>query len=208
MNSASHWRRRAASLVLLTAGVTAPLVASRGLTAFTTDTARALMVAAHPPLVPKVTLLDADSVVQSLTGDGRALIVDFMATRCYTLCATQNGVYQQLQRDIRARGLSSRVRLVTISFDPAWDTPRVLRYFAMAQRPDRTVWTVLTPRDSASLTPLLRTFGIRVIRDGNEFVHNTALHVVTPNARLVGILPITAADDALALAASHAGNTP
>ncbi|WP_353266544.1 SCO family protein [Gemmatimonas sp.] len=208
MTTAPHWQRRMASLVLLGVGIAAPLGASRWLTAFTTDTARALSVAASPPVVPNVALLDADSVSQPLTGDGRALIVDFIATRCHTLCATQNGIYQQLQRDIRARGLASRVRLVTISFDPAWDTPRVLRYFALAQHTDRSVWTVLTPRDSTALMPLLQTFGIRVIRDGTEFVHNTALHIVAPTGRLVGIVPITDVEDALSLAAAQTGRTP
>ncbi len=208
MTTAPHWQRRMASLVLLGVGLAAPLGASQWLAAFTSDTARALAVTANPPLVPKVTLLDADSVPQPLTGDGRAVIVDFIATRCHTLCATQNGIYQQLQRDIRARGLASHVRLVTISFDPAWDTPRVLRYFALAQHTDQSVWTVLTPRDSTALMPLLRTFGIRVIRDGTEFVHNTALHIVAPTGRLVGIVPITDVEDALSLAATQTGHTP
>jgi protein SCO1 len=195
-------------LLLVVVGVLAPVVASRGGTAFTTDTARAYEVRARPRLVPTVALLDADSAARMLSGDGRAHIVDFIATRCHTLCAAQNGIYQMLQRDIGDRALAARVGLVTISFDPAWDTPRALRDFSLAQGVDRARWTVLTPRDSSALRPLLRAFGITVISDGNEFIHNTALHVVSPNGRLVAIYPIAAADEALAYAASLTDSVP
>jgi protein SCO1 len=207
MNRASV-PRRLVPLLLVAVGVLAPLVASRGGTAFTTDTARAIEVRAHPRLVPTVALLDADSASRMLGGDGRAHLVDFIATRCHTLCAAQNGIYQRLQREIGDRGLTARVGLVTISFDPAWDTPRALRYFSLAQGVDRTRWTVLTPRDSSALRPLLQQFGITVISDGTEFIHNTALHVVSPDGRLVAIYPISAADEALAHAASLTGRVP
>lgn len=189
-------------LLLLFMGIAAPVIAARGFTAFTTDTARALEVAARPRRVPSVTLFDADSVAREFAGDGRAMIVDFIATRCQSMCAAQNGIYQQLQREIVRRRLSARIQLVTVSFDPEWDTPRALRYFAIAQRPNPSIWRVLTPADSVALRPLLDTFGIRIIREGDEFVHNTALHVVAPNGTLVGIFPITAPDDALAMADS------
>ncbi len=184
------------SLLLVVVGVAAPLVASRGLSAFTTDTARARDVATTPRTVPSVPLLDADSTPRTLIDTDRsaprpALIVDFIATRCQTLCAAQNGIYQRLQRDIVSRGLASKVQLVTVSFDPLWDTPRALRYFAVAQRPNPSVWRVLTPRDTTALRPLLDSFGIRVVREGGEFVHNAALHVVSSDGRLRGIYPLT-----------------
>lgn len=198
-----------ASALLVAGGVAAPIIASRGLSAFTTDTARAQEVERTPRRVPAVPMLDADSAPRRLVehtsaAPPRAMIVDFIATRCHTLCAAQNGIYRQLQHEIVSRGLATRVELVTVSFDPLWDTPRALRYFAIAHRPDPAVWRVLTPRDTVALRPLLDTFGIRVIREGTEFVHNTALHVVSPQGVLRGIHPITAPEEALAQAATLA----
>ncbi len=201
-----RWHRLAAVGAII-AGLALPLLATRGLTVFTTDGARARDVAEHPRVVPAVTLLDADSMVRPLGSPGAALIVDFIATRCQTLCAAQNGVYQQLQRRIRDAGLTGRIQLVTISFDPVWDTPRALRYFALAQHPDPAVWTVLTPADTGQLRPLLDTFGVRVVREGAEFVHNTALHVVSAEGRLVAIVPIDEPDTALALALQRAASS-
>jgi protein SCO1/2 len=190
------------AVALATIGLALPVVATRGFTAFTTDTARAQDVARTPRPVPTVVLLDADSVAQPLVprASARVRIVGFVATRCVTLCAQQNGVFQVLQRELVARGLDSEIELVTVSFDPAWDTPRALRYFAMAQRPDPRVWRVLTPADERQLPPLLDTFGIRVIREGTELVHNAALHVVSTDGRLVGIVPVDDPTAALTLA--------
>lgn len=192
----------ALAVLLAAVGIALPMLATRGFTAFTTDRARAQDVARAPRSVPVVRLLDADSVVQSLMPPGppRVRIVGFVATRCVTLCAQQNGVFQGLQRTLRERGLARDIELVTVSFDPAWDTPRALRYFAIAQRPDPQLWRVLTPTDSAQLMPLLDTFGIRVIREGTELVHNAALHIVSPDGRLVAIVPVDAPDEAMAVA--------
>ena len=194
------------AVVLSAIGVTLTVVATRGFTAFTTDRARAQDVARVPRVVPSLELLNADSVPQQLLVPERARvrIVGFIATRCVTVCAQQNGVFQTLQRTLVARGLDREIELVTISFDPAWDTPRALRYYAVAQRPNPHVWRVLTPADSTQLPPVLRTFGIRVIREGTELVHNAALHIVTADGLLVGIVPVDAPEEAIALAQRYA----
>ena len=191
--------------LLASLGVAMPMLATRGFTAFTTDTARAQDVARRPHRIPSIPLLDADSVSQAIVSPGapRTRIVGFVATRCVTLCARQNGVFQQLQQRIRTDSLQTRVELVTVSFDPSWDTPRALRYFRVAQRPDPRVWRVLTPADSTQLPALLDTFGIRVIREGTELVHNAALHVVSPQGKLVAILPVDDADGAIAAALTY-----
>lgn len=195
-------RHTVIALMLGVIGVTLPLVASRAFTAFTTDAARAQDVARTPRVVPVVSLRDARGTVQPLvlTTAPRVRIVGFMATRCVTLCAQQHGVFQQLQREILVRGLEERVELVSVSFDPQWDTPRALGYFAMAQRPDARVWRVLTPPDTLVSRRLLDVFGIRVITEGTELVHNAALHVVDARGRLVAIFPVDAMDDALSSA--------
>ncbi len=179
--------------------------ATRGFSAFTTDTARALDVAGSPVLVPPVTLLDQFGAQQTIHARGRSTIVDFVYTRCLTVCSELGGIFQQLQATIQARALESRVRLLSVSFDPTWDTPARLGAYNMLMRADPGIWTITTPQTAGSLPALLRTFGVRVVDDGaNGFVHNAALHVVDPNGRLVAILPIDAIDEALAVASSHA----
>lgn len=194
----SAWRGMVGAVGSLTAVVTLLGGATRGFRVWTTDTARAVDVAAHPMAVPRVALVDAQRAPQSIADASRATIVDFVYTRCVTLCGTLGATYQQLQADIVRRGVADRVRLLTISFDPAWDTPERLQYYAIAMHPDPAVWTIATLSDTNQLEGLLRTFGIRVIPDSaGGFVHNAALHVVNPAGQLVAILPIDARDDAI-----------
>ena len=140
----------------------------------------------------------------TLRDDRRSTIVDFIYTRCVTVCSALGGVYQTLQSEIRARGLESQVRLMSVSFDPAWDTPQRLGPYVDVMRADPAIWTIATVADSRALPAVLRAFGVRVIDDGlNGSVHNAALHVVDPDGRLVVILPPDAIDEALDVAEQY-----
>ena len=161
----------------------------------------AILTADEPPAIA---LLDMHSAAQTLRDDRRSTIVDFIYTRCVTVCSALGGVYQSLQSAIRARGLESQVRLLSVSFDPAWDTPMRLGPYAQVMRADPAIWTIATVADSGALPAVLRAFGVRVIKDGvNGYVHNAALHVVDPDGRLVAILPIDAVGEALDVSEQH-----
>jgi cytochrome oxidase Cu insertion factor (SCO1/SenC/PrrC family) len=66
-------------------------------------------------------------------------------------------------------GLRERVRLVTLSFDPARDTPGAMRRYAGSRaRDDGGVpWLFLTTRSARELLPLVEGFGqdVRVTLD-------------------------------------------
>jgi len=197
--------RAAIGLAVSAALVVAMLgTATRGFSALTTDTARALAVAATPVTVPAIGLLDMHGAAHTVRDDRRSTIVDFIYTRCVTVCSALGGVYQSLQAEIRARGLESQVRLLSVSFDPVWDTPKRLGPYADMMHADPTIWTIATVADSNALPAVLQAFGVRVIDDGvNGFVHNAALHVVDPDGRLVAILPFDAIGEALEVAEMH-----
>jgi cytochrome oxidase Cu insertion factor (SCO1/SenC/PrrC family) len=54
--------------------------------------------------------------------------------------------------------LAARVRLVTVSFDPARDTPDRMRALAEGLHP-KSRWRFLTAADTAALRPVLADFG-------------------------------------------------
>jgi cytochrome oxidase Cu insertion factor (SCO1/SenC/PrrC family) len=58
--------------------------------------------------------------------------------------------------------LAARVRLVTLSFDPARDGPEEMDALARHLVP-RTDWRFLTTRDAAALAPVLADFGQDVL---------------------------------------------
>lgn len=86
----------------------------------------------------------------------------------YTNCSDGSGcpLATHLLRQLRERAdkdekLRSRLRLVTLSFDPDYDTPEVMRAYAGGYLADGTgpPWHFLTTRSRRELAPVLRGFG-------------------------------------------------
>jgi protein SCO1/2 len=157
-----------------------------GLRAFTSEQARRLAVQRAPRPVPHAMLQDQDGRTFNL-GDyrGRKLLVDFVYTRCRSICGVLGAGFQRLSRDLPA---ADGAMLLTISFDPQADTPAALTRYAQRFGADTTVWRVARPRDAAALAALLRTFEVVVIPDAyGEFQHNAALHLVDEDGRLTRI---------------------
>ena len=196
-------------LGVLAAGLAAILQATAGGTAFTTETLRRAAVAQAPMTVPDFVVVDAQGQAQGLRHllgqGGRVVIVDFVYTRCTTLCLALGTVFQQLQAQILEQGLHDRVGLMSISFDPLQDGPPELAAYAQRMQMQPAVWQLVSLRSEADRRRLLDSFGVMVVPAPlGEFEHNAALHVVSPTARLVRILGLDEAGAALALARSLA----
>jgi len=176
--------------------------------AFTTENLRRSEVARQPVSIADFTVFDASGRKQSLrdllTRENRAWIVDFVYTRCRTVCSSLGTIYQQLQGEIVERGLEGRVGLLSISFDPANDGPASLRDHALRMRMRQGAWQIVSLEQAQDRRRLLDTFGIMVVPAPlGEFEHNAALHVVDREARLVGIVDTTEPAAALELALSR-----
>lgn len=195
----------AASLGVLLLGLVAIFQATAGGTAFTTEALRRSEVAQAPMAVPDFRVVDSSGHVQPLrellAADGRVWIVDFVYTRCQTLCLSLGTVFQQLQAQIEARGLQDRVALLSISFDPLQDQPPALGAYAQRMRMQPGLWQLVSLQAEADRRRLLDSFGIMVVPAPlGEFEHNAALHLVTADGRLVRILGLEDGTQALALA--------
>jgi len=86
----------------------------------------------------------------------------------YTTCVDPDGcplayrVFDALERAVaRSPALHRRIRFVTLSFDPARDSPAVMRRYAGSRlRDDGAVpWYFLTTRSARELMPLVEGFG-------------------------------------------------
>lgn len=203
----------AACLLVLGAGLVAIFNATEGGTAYTTETLRRSAVARAPAAVPDFSVVDASGKVQSLRQllqqDERVWIVDFVYTRCVTLCLSLGSVFQQLQQQIVDQGLQQRVGLLSISFDPANDGPQALTDYARRMRMQGDVWQLLSLSHPADRRALLDSFGIMVVPAPlGEFEHNAALHLVTADGQLVRILGLDQGEQALKMAAASAWATP
>ena len=200
-------------LVVLMAGLAALYQATAGGTAYTTETLRRSEVARAPLPVPDFRVVDAQGREQPLrellAADGRVWIVDFVYTRCATLCLSLGTVFQQLQAQVLAQGLQDRVGLLSISFDPEHDRPPALATYARRMGMQPEAWQLVSLAEPADRRRLLDSFGIMVVPAPlGEFEHNAALHLVTAEGELVRILGLDEGVRALRLAQAWAEPAP
>ena len=89
---------------------------------------------------------------------GKVLLLDFVYTSCPGPCPILTGLHAQVQRALSARA-RGRARFVSISLDPARDTPEAMRRYAEARRADLTGWSFLTG-DVDAVGAVLDAYGV------------------------------------------------
>jgi cytochrome oxidase Cu insertion factor (SCO1/SenC/PrrC family) len=103
---------------------------------------------------------------------GRITVVSFIYTRCAArkACPYATGVLMELHRESSEdAALAKELRLVSMSFDPANDTPeRMAAYSGLAsQRPTAAPWHFLTAKSQTELQPILIAYGQAVDEKSN-----------------------------------------
>lgn len=191
----------AATVLVALAGLAALAWGTDGFTAFTAETARRAAITRTPRPLPAVALQDQDGAATSLAAlSGQVVLLDFIYTRCPTVCGVQGGDFETLRDAIREGGLAGEVALASLSFDPEFDTPEELTDYADRYGGADALWRFLraSPDDTRRL---LRSAGVVVIPDElGGYTHNAAIHVLDRQGRLVAILDADAWEEALALA--------
>lgn len=157
---------------------------------WTAEGARRLEVALQPVPSPAVEVDGPGIGPQALSqylADGQSVtLVDFVYTRCQTVCLAMGSSFQQLQRALREGG--GKVKLLSISFDGSQDTPGVLQAYAARLSADPALWRFARMPDPRATQRLLADFQVVVVPDGRgDFEHNAALLVVDQKGRLVRI---------------------
>jgi protein SCO1/2 len=198
--SASLLRTLVATLAILVIGLWIFLASTFQGQALTTEALRQVELNESPKKIP--TLLVVDSVNQEteislLSSNQRVLIVDFLYTRCQTVCLSLGSVFQVLQAKILERGLQNKIGLVSISFDPEHDDAEALNRYEKRLQIDASVWRAYSLKNPKDRQSLLDAFGIMVIPAPlDEFEHNAALHVVR-GEYLLHIFPLESSEEAL-----------
>ena len=163
-----------------------------GLQAFTAETARRARILKSPQALPVAALEDQDGRGFGLQDyRGRMLAVEFIYTRCTTLCRSLGMAFKQIRDQVPQEALGRDFALLSISFDPAHDDPASLKAYGRAYGADGEHWRIARVGNEAELGRLLEAFGIVVIPDGlGGFEHNAAIHLVGRDGRLVQISDI------------------
>ncbi len=160
-----------------------------GFTAFTAETARRADILRTPRSLPAVALEDQDGRRFSLQDyQGRLLAVEFIYTRCATICRSLGMAFRQVRERLPTQMLGRDVVLLSISFDALRDDPASLKAYGQAFGADGAHWRIARIHSEADVAPLLAAFGIVVIPDGlGGFEHNAAIHLLGRDGKLAQI---------------------
>jgi protein SCO1/2 len=126
-----------------------------------------------------------------LNQDGALAALTFAYTRCPLpqFCPLMDRHFVAIQKALAQAPAMADVRLVTVTMDPAYDTPAVLKAHAERLGADPTVWSFLTP-EPAGAPAFFEQFGLLVEREGDgpgDITHNLRTLVIDPDGRLASI---------------------
>ena len=148
-----------------------------------------------PPIqpAPQGEVLDTAGRTRSLAEftRGRITLLGLIYTRCADPegCPRATWAFSEVRALLREDpALQARTRLVSLSFDPAHDRPRVINAYATRSGGSRrgADWHFLTTPSARALAPILEGFGqdLRVATDSvavpgtEEFTHNLKVFLI------------------------------
>jgi protein SCO1 len=123
---------------------------------------------------------------------GQVLFVTFIYTRCPfpDYCPRIGAQFAQLRKQLDAdASLADKTRLLCISFDPAHDTPKVLRDYGFSllhshQPALFNKWEFAVPR-AADLPQIADYFALTYIPENGLITHSLSTTVIGPDGRIV-----------------------
>jgi protein SCO1/2 len=138
--------------------------------------------------MPPFQLVDQNNHPITLaTFQGHDLVVTFIFTRCPipNFCPRMSQDFAELQKAIKASSSEplSSTRLLSISFDPAHDTPAVLHDYGQAEGADRSVWQLATG-EPAEIQRLTKAFSVLVQPESGTISHSLATALIDKNGRI------------------------
>jgi len=130
-----------------------------------------------------------DEVVMFEQLRGKPTLLAFIYTRCPMplMCPATMLRFQEVQKALSAEE-RSRVRLVSVSFDPAHDTPTVLTEYGELWDVDTSFWSLLTGSEE-NIHAVAAAYGVwyEQTEDGN-FDHTMYSMILLPDGALHEIL--------------------
>ena len=102
----------------------------------------------------------------------KIVLLSFMFTQCSDLngCPLVTAVYYKLKEALKNDPeLSDQIRLVSLSFDPKYDTPEVMKFYGQGSKDfGGPEWQFLTTASEEELKPITQGFGQYVNQEYDE----------------------------------------
>ena len=121
---------------------------------------------------------------------GKALALTFIYTRCPLpdYCIRMSNNFARIQAKMsKEKQLDGRWHLVSISFDPKFDTPKVLKDYAKTYGADPSTWDLATG-NPASIARLADGLDLSFEQDEGLFQHNLRTVLLDKDGKLVKVI--------------------
>ncbi len=138
--------------------------------------------------VPDFTLVSQDGrKIRLADFAGKALLVTFIYTRCPmpNFCPRLSSQFARIHSELKKNpGDYGKTHLLTISFDPKYDTPAVLRKYGLAyldgDEGGFSQWDFAST-NPADLSRLAKAFGLEYQEEGNQITHSMSIVLIAPD---------------------------
>ncbi|MFY9611460.1 MAG: copper-binding protein [Blastocatellia bacterium] len=130
---------------------------------------------------------------------GRALVVTFIYTRCPLpdYCPLMTAHFGDLEKALATEpALYAKTHLLSITVDPEYDTPQVLRKYGAKEmtggeetrQPPFAHWELATG-SKEQVKAVATYFGMQYWREGDQIIHSLRTAVIGPDGNLVKLYP-------------------
>jgi protein SCO1 len=139
--------------------------------------------------VPDFELVDQEGRAVRLSQflqKGTGVVIQFVYTRCPLpdVCPRLAASFAYLHRQ-----LGSKVQLLTITVDPSYDRPEILKEYAQRWRADGDHWRFLTSgEDEATIQRVGGLFGVVFWPEEGAVTHTSATAIVGRDGRLLALV--------------------
>jgi protein SCO1/2 len=120
---------------------------------------------------------------------GRPFVLTFVFTRCPlpNYCPRMSNNFEELQTAIKTGSDAlATTRLLSITLDPGFDTPEVLKSYAEYHHADPQNWTFATG-DEKEIEELTRAFSVYRQTEGGTISHGLATALIDKNGKMARI---------------------
>jgi protein SCO1/2 len=138
--------------------------------------------------VPDIDLVNQDGHKIRLSDfAGKAVLVTFIYTRCPmpNFCPRLSSQFARIHNELKKNPSDyGKTQLLTISFDPKYDTPAVLRKYGLAyldgDESGFAQWDFAST-NPADLRRLAQAFGLEYQEEDNQITHSMSIVLIAPN---------------------------
>jgi len=146
--------------------------------------------------IPEFSFISQDGLTMGRDEmEGKITIVDFFFTSCPSICPVMSTEMERVDDVFRKE---DRVQIYSISIDPEYDTPKILKEYAEKHNATKDKWFFLTG-DKQETFNLARCGFLLPALDGkgipDDFVHSDKFVLVDDQGRIRGFYSGTSRED-------------